>query len=77
MYGADFPHGTAWLFSARALRAVRYSAFGEEGRYLTLTYEVGENMTGKLRARFIQSSVWEDTPVFELNIPDRDDTEGR
>ncbi len=69
VYSADFPQGTAWLFSGCALRAIRYSALDEEGRYLALSFETGDDLKGTMRARFRQEAIWADVPVFELRLP--------
>ena len=70
--GADFPPGTAWLFSARLLQAIRYGSIDPEGHRVSLDFELGDDMKGTLRARFRQHAVWEDLPVFELHAPDPD-----
>lgn len=73
VFGAEFPAGTAWLFSAESLRAVRYAETAPAGRYAELTFELGEEMKGTLRVRVRQSLEWSDGPVFELKAPDPGD----
>jgi hypothetical protein len=71
VFGAEFPAGEAWLFSAEALRAVRYAETHPAGRYAELTFELGgEKMKGTLRVRVRQELEWSDSPIFELKAPD-------
>lgn len=72
VHGADFEPGRAWLFSARSLRAVRYSTLNVENQYVSLSYELGKNLSGTLRAKFQQNTLWTAMPVFELRGPDPD-----
>lgn len=73
VFGAEFPAGKAWLFSARSLRAVRYAETDPAGRYAELTFELGEEMKGTLRVRLRQLLEWSDGPIFELKAPDPED----
>lgn len=69
VFGADFPPGEAWLFSARSLREVRYAETTPD-RHAELTFELGEEMKGTLRVRVRQALKWADTPTFEIKAPD-------
>lgn len=73
VFGAEFPAGKAWLFSAASLLAVRYAETDPAGRYAELTFELGEEMKGTLRVRVRQSLEWSDGPVFELKALDPGD----
>ncbi len=72
VYGANCSPGTSWLFSAKALRSVRYASIDEEGRFVTLKFELGEGLKGTLRACFSRSAVWAGTPTFEVRLADPD-----
>jgi hypothetical protein len=52
--------------SARALQPVRYGSLDPEGRRVSLAFELGDNLSGELRACFHQASGLADLPVFEL-----------
>jgi hypothetical protein len=73
VFGADFTPGVAWLFSAKALRSVRYGELHEPAQYVSVTYELGEQMKGILRVRVRQHLDWADTPIFEIEISDAAD----
>jgi hypothetical protein len=70
VFGGDVPAGSAWLFSAAALRASRYAETDPAGRYVELAFELGEENRGELRVRVRQSLEWSMAPVFELTAPD-------
>ena len=69
MYGGIFCSGTAWLSSAGDLCNIHYSPVDEAGRFLDLSFEIGDDLNGTLRASFIQTAMWAETPVFELHFP--------
>jgi hypothetical protein len=77
VFGEQFTPGVAWLFSARALRGIRYAELDEPGRYVEVAFELGEETKGTLRVRVRQHLEWADLPVFELLAPDRDEPDGR
>jgi hypothetical protein len=63
--------GKAWLFSAEALRAIRYAEVNPTGHCAELNFELGEQMKGMLRVRVRQELEWSDSLIFELEAPDR------
>jgi hypothetical protein len=71
IFGAGFSSGTAWLFSAHALQAVRYAASERGTEYLSLAYEPVDTLNGSLRASFRQGVEWTSTKIFELNFRER------
>jgi len=52
VFGADFTPGVAWLFSARALRRIRYGELDVPGRFVDVSFDLGEETKGTLRVRF-------------------------
>lgn len=73
VFGSDVDAGTAWLFSARALRRLTYAQLDEFGRYVNLAFELQDDKEGTLRFRFRQRTHWANTPTFEIRIPDPDE----
>ena len=71
VFGADFPTGEAWLFSAHALQRIRYAELDAPGRYVEVYFELIEDVTGTLRVRFRQQVELADRPVFELRTVGR------
>jgi hypothetical protein len=73
VYGADWEAGTAWLFSARALRSVRYFALDAAKHHVTLKFEPIDDRTGRLRAQFQQEPTWDDSRILEIQLEDPHD----
>lgn len=73
VFGANLEPGTAWLFSASALKAIKYGETGSPGCFVELDFEQGEDMRGAVRIRIRQALDWSDDPVFELHAPDPED----
>lgn len=71
VFGENFPTGQAWLFSARALQCIRYTALNALDRYVEVDFELADDLTGRLQARFRQQITWADTPIFELRTVNR------
>lgn len=70
VFGSDLAPGSAWLFSAKALRSVRYGEVDPAGRRVTIAFEPGENRQGKMRVRVRQHLEWDASPIFELHTID-------
>ena len=77
VYGANLQRGTAWLFSAKYLRAVRYAILDNKGRHITLTYKPTDDTKGTLEAEFVQTAKWRRrNPIFEVHSDDPSDGDG-
>jgi hypothetical protein len=68
VFAAAFSPGVAWLFSAKALRSIRYAAIERPACYVSVGFELGEQMKGTLRVRVRQHFDWSDTPIFEIKF---------
>jgi exonuclease VII small subunit len=75
VYGAEFPAGTAWLFSQQALESVQYAALDHLSRLADVEFDAAEDLKGTLRVRFRQHLEWANTPIFEIMAPDPDELE--
>ncbi|MEW9806460.1 hypothetical protein [Mesorhizobium marinum] len=71
--GADFPEGTAWLFSSKHLSTIRYHALDEAEHYVSVAYEPVAKTKGEIVAKFSQTAVWKEFPIFELQVTDPED----
>jgi hypothetical protein len=70
VYAGVVRPGAAWLFSATALRVVRYGPVGKEGSVLDVAFEPGDDpAAGALVVRFAQSVEWDESPVLEFRTP--------
>ncbi len=69
VYSADFPSGTAWLFSAQKLKSVRYSEIGDDGHCVELSFEPDDDFKGTLKACFLQQIEWSVGEIFEITTP--------
>lgn len=69
VFAAALSPGVAWLFSAKALRSIRYAETERPGCYLAVGFELGEQMKGTLRVRVRQQFDWANTPIFEIKFP--------
>lgn len=67
VFGAAFPPGTAWLFSGRALRSLRYAKVDQSGHRVSVAFDPGEDLKGRLRVRMRQVLEWNEEPILELN----------
>jgi hypothetical protein len=70
VHGADFRPGVAWLFSAKALRAVYYSEIDTAARFVNITFDTGEELEGDLKVHLRQYLEWSATPAFEIKMLD-------
>jgi hypothetical protein len=75
VHGADFPAGTAWLFSPYILQAVQYAELNTHGNVVTVTFEPAEDLTGILVAEFRQKALWADWPIYDIRCEDPEATD--
>jgi hypothetical protein len=71
VFSAGFAAGTAWLFSANALRSIRYAEVERPTRYVVVVFDPGEQVIGTLRVRVHQKFEWSDAPIFEIKFLDK------
>ena len=71
VFSAGFAAGTAWLFSANALRSIRYAEVEKPTRYVVVVFDPGEQVIGTLRVRVHQKFEWSDAPIFEIKFPEK------
>jgi hypothetical protein len=76
VYSADFPAGTAWLFSAQKLQRVRYSEIGDSGQCVEVRFDPEDDNVGLLKARFLQHIEWSDSQIIEITKSSSDREEG-
>ena len=74
IYGLQSPPGRAWLFSATALRNVRYAEIDGPGRFVDVAFEPTAGVEGTLRVRVRQQCEWRDSVGFELVLPETDES---
>jgi hypothetical protein len=75
VFGADFPPGTAWLFSPYILQTVKYAQLGADEHVLRVTFEPGEDLKGSLIAEFQQSVAWADWPIYDVSFEDPEESD--
>jgi hypothetical protein len=73
VFASVLPPGNAWLFSAKALRSVRYAEVDQPSHYVHISFELGDDIKGTLRVRVRQLLEWSNAPTFELHMPDPSD----
>jgi hypothetical protein len=75
VYGAEFKHGKAWLFSPYLLQSLQYATIDED-HILRVGFQPGEDgVKGPLVAEFIQRAAWADWTVYEIDHEDPDGVE--
>lgn len=67
-FSGGFSSGTDWLFSANALRNIRFAEVERPARYVFVVFDPGELMVSTLRAH--QKFEWSDARIFEIKFPD-------
>lgn len=75
VFGANFPAGTAWLFSPYILQAVEYAQLDTEAHIIKVRFEPGEDLKGSLIAQYKQQAVWADWPIYDIRCEDPEDHE--
>jgi hypothetical protein len=78
VFAAAFSPGVAWLFSGKALRSIRYAAVEGSAHFVSVDFELGEQMTGTLRVRARQHFDWSNAPIFEIKFqkPEENKSDG-
>lgn len=69
IYSADFPAGTAWLFSAKKLKRVRYADIQDSDKSVEVTYLPKDEKTGQLKVQFFQQIDWSEGTIYEIKKP--------
>lgn len=75
VFAVDLPAGTAWLFSGRLLRQIKYAELDNQSHYVGVSFELEDRDRVKLKLCFSQQFVWGDGPIFEIMGPAQDNTE--
>lgn len=76
VFGASFPPGVSWLFSAEMLRQIDFVTLPDTDLYAAVKYVPADEETGVLRLLAKPKLDWRDTPIFELkSLPSQEDAD--